>query len=95
MIGIFGLVALLVIWLCFPETSHPGARGIDKLRREAESGARILWTRYVVNPVAPLGLLRAPNILAVVSSYIDLYVPCVGGRADIEWNSPWRVSPLY
>ncbi len=62
-----------IIWFYFPETSHPGARGIDKLRREAESGARIRWTSYVVNPFSPLGLLRAPNIVVVVSLlYFDV-----------------------
>ncbi|KAF5349557.1 hypothetical protein D9756_008805 [Leucocoprinus leucothites] len=67
-IGIFGLIALAIIWIFFPETSHPGVRGIDKLRREAESGVKVKWTRYIVNPLAPLSLLRAPNIVAVMLS---------------------------
>ncbi|KAF9444153.1 MFS general substrate transporter [Macrolepiota fuliginosa MF-IS2] len=64
-IGVFGLIAFGIIWTCFPETSHPGVRGIDKLCRQAENGVKIRWNRYIVNPLSPLGLLRAPNILAV------------------------------
>lgn len=65
-VGAIGLVVFGIIWFYMPETSHPGARGIDKLRLKAESGVRIKWTNYLVNPFAPLGLLRAPNVLAVV-----------------------------
>ncbi|KAJ3566595.1 hypothetical protein NP233_g6898 [Leucocoprinus birnbaumii] len=67
-IGILGLIAFGIIWVFFPETSHPGTRGIDKLRRQAEGGAKIRWTQYFVNPLSPLGLLRAPNIVTIMIS---------------------------
>jgi hypothetical protein len=66
-IGIFGFIALGIIWFCFPETSHPGARGIDKIHRQAANGMKVKWTHYLVNPLSPIGLLRAPNILTMVS----------------------------
>lgn len=65
-VGIFGLTALGIIWTFLPETTHPGARGVDKLRQKAEPG-KVRWTQYIVNPLSPLWLLRAPNIVAVVS----------------------------
>jgi len=93
-IGILGLVVFGIMWFYFPETSHPGARGIDKLRLKAESGARIRWTNYVVNPFAPLGLLRAPNVLvvtmacfAVLLTWFVLMVPLaytVGVKYNIK-----------
>ncbi|EKM83312.1 hypothetical protein AGABI1DRAFT_89867 [Agaricus bisporus var. burnettii JB137-S8] len=64
-IGVLGTFAFVVIWFCFPETSHPGARGIENLRMQADKGIKIRWTHYLVNPLSPLGLLRSPNILAV------------------------------
>lgn len=89
-VGVFGLVVFGIMWFYLPETSHPGARGIDKLRRRAESGARTRWTNYVVNPLAPLGLLRAPNVLVVVSSFSqDL---CIVDGTDMRRGRPWLVS---
>lgn len=67
-VGIFALIAYGIMWFYFPETSQPGTRGIDKLHYKAESGAKTRWSDYVVNPFAPLGLLRAPNMLVVVSA---------------------------
>ncbi|TFK65167.1 MFS general substrate transporter [Pluteus cervinus] len=58
--ALLGLVNFFVfIWMfvSFPETSHPGARGIEKSRAE---GGKIRW---FVNPLRPLALLRSPTIL--------------------------------
>lgn len=57
-LGMMGCLAFIAIFLFFPETSHPGARGVDKL----PCGDRRL---VFVNPLRPLLLLRSPNILAV------------------------------
>jgi hypothetical protein len=64
----WSLVELLLIYLSFPETSHPGTLGIDKLKRRR--WINITW----VNPLSCLWLLRSPNLFAVVSAY----TLCVG-----------------
>ncbi|KAJ7678887.1 MFS general substrate transporter [Mycena polygramma] len=51
-LGISGAIGFILILILLPETSHPGARGVDKLMRET-NGAKNLW------------LLRSPNLLAV------------------------------
>ncbi|KXN87031.1 putative transporter AQR1 [Leucoagaricus sp. SymC.cos] len=66
-----GLAAEYASWRLMQfiiETSHPGARGVDKLRQKVESGTKVKWNEYFVNPLSPLGLLRAPNIVAVMLS---------------------------
>jgi len=64
-VGLFGLTAFGITWAFLPETSHYGTRGIDKLRQKEEQG-QVRWRKYAVNPLSPLGLLKAPNIVAVV-----------------------------
>jgi hypothetical protein len=54
---------MLLIYLSFPETSHPGTLGIDKLTRRR--WIHITW----VNPLSSLWLLRSPNLSAVVSTF--------------------------
>ncbi|KAF8920192.1 MFS general substrate transporter [Mucidula mucida] len=67
-----GFLGFVCIFLFFPETSHPGVRGIEKLRQtrqiEEDQGGSLkenhlgwVW----VNPLRPLWLLRSPNLLAV------------------------------
>jgi MFS family permease len=56
----WSLVELLLIYLSFPETSHPGTLGIDKLKRRR--WINITW----VNPLSCLWLLRSPNLFAVM-----------------------------
>ncbi|KAK0444615.1 MFS general substrate transporter [Desarmillaria tabescens] len=58
-LGGAGLGAFICMCLFFPETSHPGVRGIDKI--EENSKARFVW----VNPARSLALLRSPNLVAV------------------------------
>ncbi len=67
-----GFLGFVCIFLFFPETSHPGVRGIEKPRQtrqiEEDQGGSLkenhlgwVW----VNPLRPLWLLRSPNLLAV------------------------------
>ncbi|KAF8061834.1 major facilitator superfamily domain-containing protein [Lyophyllum atratum] len=60
-IGGVGCVMLVCMVLFFPETSHPGKRGIDKI---PEGSRRLVF----VNPLKPLALWRSPNLLAVAFS---------------------------
>ncbi|KAG1731239.1 major facilitator superfamily domain-containing protein [Suillus paluster] len=59
-LGAWGLFEILLIYLAFPETSHPGTMGIDKLTRRR--WIHITW----VNPLSSLWLLRSPNLFAVM-----------------------------
>ncbi|KAG1884699.1 major facilitator superfamily domain-containing protein [Suillus subluteus] len=59
-IGAWGLVQMLLLYLSFPETSHPGTLGIDKIRRRR--WVHIAW----VNPLRSLWLLRSPNLFGVM-----------------------------
>jgi len=56
--GAVGCFIFVYMWLFFPETSHPGTRGVDKL---PEGSSRLVF----VNPLKPLALLRSPNLFAV------------------------------
>ena len=49
----FGFVLLLTTYFTLPETSHPGARGVDKLI-EAEGRSKWVW----LNPFKSLKLLN-------------------------------------
>ncbi|KAG2148787.1 major facilitator superfamily domain-containing protein [Suillus clintonianus] len=59
-LSVWGLLELLLIFLSFPETSHPGTLGIEKLARRR--WIHITW----VNPLGSLWLLRSPNLCAVM-----------------------------
>ncbi|KAG1835526.1 major facilitator superfamily domain-containing protein [Suillus variegatus] len=59
-IGAWGLLEMLFIYLSFPETSHPGTLGIDKL--PSRRRIHIKW----INPLSSLWLLRSPNLFAVM-----------------------------
>jgi hypothetical protein len=70
-LGVMGLIAWLTIVFFFPETSQPGARGLDQLRKKEGENYR---PRFVfVNPLRPLGLLRSPNLFLIVSPLIQFY----------------------
>ena len=67
-----GLIAFALVYVFLPETSHPGARGLERARKRAEAegpaasalaGAK-RW--YWLNPFKSLMLLRSPNLLAIV-----------------------------
>jgi MFS family permease len=59
-LGAWGLVGMVLVYLSLPETSHPGALGIDKVTRRR--WIHITW----VNPLSSLWLLRSPNLFAVM-----------------------------
>ncbi|KXN87016.1 Quinidine resistance protein 1 [Leucoagaricus sp. SymC.cos] len=67
----FALGAFLCILFYFPETSHPGSRGVDKLEREG--GVHPGWRPIILNPFSQLDMLRSPSILAVsLGSFLTL-----------------------
>ena len=61
-ICVFAFFLIILFTFFLPETSHPGARGIDKLLEKGEKPGFV-----VLNPFSSLWLLRSPNILLVVS----------------------------
>lgn len=63
-IAFFGCMIFIAMLILFPETSHPGTRGIDRRRKKHPDRSSF----KLINPIKPLGLLRSPNLLAVVSS---------------------------
>lgn len=74
-IGIVGLIALISMCLFFPETSQPGARGIDRVKKE--EGDRWRKRFILINPLRPLLLLRSPNLLLVVCAQHRLHNYCM------------------
>jgi hypothetical protein len=66
-IALLGCVVFVTMLLFFPETSHPGTRGIDKRRLECSEGGQRSDLVFI-NPIKSLWLLRSPNLLAVVST---------------------------
>lgn len=69
-----GLLSFITVLLFLPETSHPMARGIDKLRiaeepSSGEESKRKGWRWVWVNPFSSLWLLRSPNLLIVVRTF--------------------------
>ncbi|KIM49869.1 hypothetical protein M413DRAFT_117879 [Hebeloma cylindrosporum] len=61
-LGFVGLVIFVFALLVFPETYHPGERGVDKV----DHAELPTWRPVFVNPLRPLLLLRSPNLMAVV-----------------------------
>ncbi|KAJ8588636.1 MFS general substrate transporter [Rhizopogon salebrosus TDB-379] len=59
-LGVWGLIAMLLIYFSFPNTSHPGTMGIDTVVRRKRF--HIAW----VNPLSSLWLLRSPNLFATM-----------------------------
>ncbi|TRM57017.1 major facilitator superfamily domain-containing protein [Schizophyllum amplum] len=68
------LLTLLILYLDLPETSHTGTTGAYKAREAADlQGSRP--PRFVlINCLRPLGLLRSPNVLAVVCGTIVTFI---------------------
>lgn len=62
----FAFTTFLCILSYFPETSHPGSRGADKVLREG--GVCPRWRPVILNPFSQLDMLRSPSILAVVGA---------------------------
>jgi len=63
----WGLFEMLLIYVSFPETSHPGTMGVEKVARKRRF--HIVW----VNPLSSLWLLRSPNLFAIVSVFFWWY----------------------
>jgi len=61
----FAFTTFLCILSYFPETSHPGSCGADRVVREG--GVCPRWRPVILNPFSQLDMLRSPSILAVVS----------------------------
>jgi len=61
-LGLLGLIAFTTIYFLFPETSQPGARGIDKMKAEQGSSPRSF---VFINPLHSLWLLRSPTMLLI------------------------------
>ena len=60
-----GLIGFTTFYFLFPETSHPGARGIEKMN--AANGIDYSSTSFIfINPLESLWLLRSPSILLTV-----------------------------
>ncbi|OJA12284.1 hypothetical protein AZE42_11055 [Rhizopogon vesiculosus] len=57
-IAAWGLLEMLLIYISFPETSHPGTIGIEKVT------PRRRFHIPCVNPLRSLWLLRSPNLFA-------------------------------
>lgn len=62
-LAIAGAASFLLTLLVLPETSQPGARGVDKLIQK-EGKSRWVW----LNPFRSIGLLRSPNVSLIVST---------------------------
>jgi len=56
-----GLTGFTTFYILFPETSQPGARGIEKLN--AGNGIDSSTSFIFINPLEPLCLLRSPAML--------------------------------
>ncbi|EGN96468.1 hypothetical protein SERLA73DRAFT_112755 [Serpula lacrymans var. lacrymans S7.3] len=87
-LGGWGLIAIVLVFLFLPETTHPGTRGKDKVPETERRRFKL------VNPFDSLWLLRSPNVLTtsiaggliLVSDYF-LLVPLaytIGARYHIE-----------
>ncbi|TFK18679.1 MFS general substrate transporter [Coprinopsis marcescibilis] len=91
-LGCIGLILFAVMLRYLPETSHPGARKVDKIKMNldatndvdaAQNGVQKRPVRFehpvLLNPLAPLRLLRSPVLIALVSSYFltVLLIPLV------------------
>ncbi|KAK0229247.1 MFS general substrate transporter [Armillaria nabsnona] len=61
-LALAGLAAFVLMFFFLPETSHPGSRGIDRMR-EADGPLSKRWKWVWLNPFASLALLRSPNLM--------------------------------
>ena len=59
-----GFLEMYLVYFSFPETSHPGTMGIEKVARSKRF--HIPW----INPLNSLWLLRSPNLFATVSALL-------------------------
>ena len=64
-----GLIGFAAFYFLFPETSQPGARGIEKIN--ASNGIDSSTSFIFINPLEPLWLLRSPPMLLTVRFYTE------------------------
>ncbi len=57
----FGILSFTLTYFLQPETSQPGARGVDKV---LQANGKVSWVW--LNPFESLALLRSPNVLLLV-----------------------------
>ncbi|KAF8551242.1 hypothetical protein OG21DRAFT_1418350, partial [Imleria badia] len=57
-LGVCGVIQMLLLAFFFPETAHPGSRGIDQARGLKKL---LVW----INPFRCIAFLRSPNIMAI------------------------------
>ena len=62
-----GLIGFTAFYFLFPETSQPGARGIEKVN--AANGIDSSTSFKFINPLESLWLLRSPSLLLTVRFY--------------------------
>lgn len=75
------LLSHLALFSLFPETSHPGTRGVDQFQ---ESGRVLLkWRPVILNPLPQLLDLRSPTVLAVL--VID-FLALMTGFTCVMWS---------
>ncbi|KAF4618476.1 hypothetical protein D9613_010062 [Agrocybe pediades] len=72
-LGLAGGLVFAVVYFFLPETSHPGTKGIDKLRSSNSSVGFVF-----INPLRPMLLLRSPNLFLIsvilATSMMSVYV---------------------
>jgi MFS family permease len=86
LLAAFGFAAFFCMFFLFPETSHPGTRGIDEYERAGKVHSK--WKPVMLNPLSQLLMLRSPNILAVVR------LPNVPLYAETSWNMTFPARHL-
>jgi len=78
-----GLIGFATFYFLFPETSQPGARGIEKMNNPADgiNNDSSKSSFKFINPLKPLWLLRSPSMLLtgiiVSASQIAVFVVAV------------------
>ncbi|KAK0493376.1 MFS general substrate transporter [Armillaria luteobubalina] len=90
-LALAGLVAFVLMFFFLPETSHPGSRGMDKMRG-ADGALSKQWKWVWLNPFASLALLRSPNLMlctlagaAILITDFALFVP-IAYTIGVKYN---------
>lgn len=65
-LGIVGLIALALVLVFLPETSHPGTRGIDNAEADLAHEEKKSRGLVMLNPFSALALMRSPVLLLTV-----------------------------
>ncbi|XP_006459045.1 hypothetical protein AGABI2DRAFT_66467 [Agaricus bisporus var. bisporus H97] len=86
-LAIFASAAFILIFFCFPETSHPGSRDIDKYGDAGKSLPK--WRPVILNPLTPLAmLLTSPSLdVCILIFVLALMIPLaftIGKRYEID-----------